>query len=136
MLVSTSGFGVGGGNFAPTLDATLQYSHLFTSGIIDPHNWWIEILSEYGIVMFCLYFGFLFFLYLRHRAAIRARFHPVLHHLPLFLLAFLLAGVGPSSFVNLSWQWLYVAIIVIASSGATTARAANLSHHANEPRSV
>ncbi len=123
MLVSTYGFGVGGGNFAPTLDATLRYSHLFTSGIIDPHNWWIEVLSEYGIVMFCLYFGFLFFLYLRHRAAVRARFQPVVHHWPLFLLAFVLAGVGPSSFVNLSWQWLYVAIIVIAASGAPAPRA-------------
>lgn len=135
MLVSTSGFGVGGGNFAPTLDAALQYSHLFTSGIIDPHNWWIEILSEYGIVMFSLYFGFLFFLYLRHRAAVRAQSHPLLHHLPLFLLAFLLAGVGPSSFVNLSWQWLYMAIIVVATCGATTARAADSSRHANDQHS-
>ena len=134
MLVSTSGFGVGGGNFAPTLHATLQYSHLFTSGIIDPHNWLIEVLSEYGIVMFCLYFGFLFFLYLRHRAAVRARFHPFLHHLPLFLLAFVLAGVGPSSFVNLSWQWLYVAIIVLATSGAPAPRAADPSRHANDLR--
>ena len=119
MLVSTSGFGVGGGNFAPILDTTHQYSHLYTSGIIDPHNWWIEILSEYGIVMFGLYFGFLVFLYSRHRAALRARVDPVLHHLPLFLMAFALAGIGPSSFVNLSWQWLYIAIIVIATSSAT-----------------
>ena len=136
LLVSSFGLGVGGGNFAPTLQATIQYSHLFTSGIIDPHNWWIEILSEYGIVMFCLYCGFLFFLYLRHRAAERAGLRPSLHHLPLFLLAFALAGVGPSSFVNLSWQWLYVAIIVIATPGAMRAHAANPSRHANEARAV
>jgi len=122
MLVSTSGFGVGGGNFASTLDATREYSHLYTTGIIDPHNWWIEILSEYGLVMFCLYFGFLWVLYLRHRAVVRARIRPSLRHLPLFLLAFFLAGIGPSSFVNLSWQWLYVAIMVIATSSATGAR--------------
>lgn len=124
LVRSSFGAGVGGGNFASTLATTREYSHLFTSGITDPHNWWIEILSEYGIVMFLLYSGFLWSLYLRHRAATRTQPTPFMRYLPLSLLAFVLAGIGPSSFVNLSWQWLYVAIMVMATSTAPRPQAA------------
>ena len=121
MLFATFGAGIGGGNFPVTLDNTSTYSHRFTAAITDPHNWWLEILSEYGIIVFTLYAGFLAHLYLKSRVASRRQFAPIVPHLPLFFLAFALSGIGPSSFVNQSWQWLYLATIVIAATNTIRA---------------
>lgn len=116
MTTASFGAGVGGGNYPVILANTHTYSDYFTSGIIDPHNWWIEILSEYGVIIFSAYSMFLVLLYLRQRAALKQHLQPAIRHLPLFFVAFVLSGVGPSSFINLSWQWLYLAVLVVASS--------------------
>ena len=33
----------------------INYGELYTGGIINMHNWWLEILVGYGIVIFILY---------------------------------------------------------------------------------
>lgn len=49
MLQDTYGLGVGAGNFEPTMaSGTVPYP---TSGTIDPHNAWMEVLAQYGIVV-------------------------------------------------------------------------------------
>jgi len=132
MTTTSFGAGVGGGNFSVILANTHTYSDYFTSGIIDPHNWWIEILSEYGIIIFSAYCIFLVLLYFRQRAARKKHLTPAIHHLPLFFIAFVLSGAGPSSFVNLSWQWLYIAVLVASSSNPAGPRRSR-SHNASPP---
>ena len=56
-LRQTNGFGVGAGNLEYWLEANLY----FVSPINNPpeiHNWWMEILAGYGVVIFLLYVVF------------------------------------------------------------------------------
>jgi teichuronic acid biosynthesis protein TuaE len=54
-LYSTSGFGVGAGNAEYYME---HYSQYYTGGILNPHNWWLEILINYGILVFIAYILF------------------------------------------------------------------------------
>lgn len=53
MIYKTSGRGVGAGGFEIIHEqGSVPY---WTDGIINPHNFWLEILSEYGIIIFLLF---------------------------------------------------------------------------------
>lgn len=48
----TWGRGVGAGNFEQWIDKKAKYP---TNDYVNPHNWWIELLAEYGILIFLGY---------------------------------------------------------------------------------
>jgi len=54
-LSSTFGFGVGAGNIEYWMEHNPVYN---TSSITNMHNWWIEILVAYGVIIFILYIVF------------------------------------------------------------------------------
>ena len=120
MLADTFGAGVGGHNFAIMLTSTSAYSRRFTASVVDPHNWWIEILTEYGVVIFFTYIFYLSYVYLTYRRSSHNLPISYARHVPLFFVAFIISGLSPSTFVNVSWQWLYIAIIIIAASAPTS----------------
>ncbi len=57
MTGKTHGVGVGAGNF----EANMVKAPFPTSHIINPHNLWIEVLSQYGVVVFILLMAWLIF---------------------------------------------------------------------------
>lgn len=57
MLKATGGMGVGAGGFSHSIE--FGYQRFDTAGIVNPHNFWLEIVTQYGlpvllVVMLCL----------------------------------------------------------------------------------
>lgn len=55
MTARTHGVGVGAGNF----ETTVLEGPYPTNGLVNPHSLWIEILSQYGVLVFLLYASWL-----------------------------------------------------------------------------
>jgi teichuronic acid biosynthesis protein TuaE len=117
MTVSTYGLGVGGGNFSYLMER--GYSELWTRDIVDPHNWWIEILSQYGVLVFALYVGFLAYVSLYSLRASRREGSLPRFLLP-FVLAFVLSGFANSSYVLQPTNWLFLGTILMMVSCTKT----------------
>ena len=114
MTISTYGLGVGGGNFSYLIEG--GYSNYVTGNIIDPHNWWIEVLSQYGVFVFSFYIAFFAYVFalskrLSHkRLGVRPRF------IGLFVVAFFLSGFGSSSYMLQATNWLFVGTMLMVIS--------------------
>lgn len=91
--------GVGPGNYGSHM-----YPMFYTAGIINPHNWWIEVLTNYGFLIFCGYLAFFWF-FLKNTISIYY-VNTKENHLGLVLfmsfIGFTLACIGPS---GLFYHW-------------------------------
>ncbi|MDE5438579.1 O-antigen ligase family protein [Elizabethkingia meningoseptica] len=56
-LINSYGFGIGAGGFEIEMEKSKYYS-----GMVNPHNIFIEILSQYGLIIFILFVYWLFLL--------------------------------------------------------------------------
>lgn len=70
-LVTLSGFmGVGGGNFEHYMDTDREFR---TAGIINPHNWLLEIVGNFGVIILAgflyIYLRWLYLLYMKYRSS-------------------------------------------------------------------
>ena len=106
-LYSTIGFGVGAGNSEYYMANFAQYN---TAGILNPHNWWLEILINYGILIFIGYVMFyigiirnLWKIYRRERTRDQKMICEVLL---VSLVGFFFASVSSSSIMAFKPQWL------------------------------
>ena len=61
-LFATNGFGVGAGNIEYWIEAHLYFISPRNSSL-NMHNWWMEILAAYGVVIFALYLIFYYKLF-------------------------------------------------------------------------
>jgi len=108
-LISSYGLGVGAGNIQPWIAARGGAG----SGVSSVHNWWLEILGSYGILVFAGYVAFYLGLI---RALVRARRTALTdwerrlsEGLIVSLVGFSLASIGPSSIMALRAHWLLFA---------------------------
>lgn len=115
MTLKTKLMGVGPAGFTNYIKR-----HEKDSKLLDPHNWWMEIMAQYGVIVFVLYFlctaVICIKIYLLYRQNGERR-------LLLFLcvaLTFCIACVAPSSFLKFSYQWLIpsVGIVLLKYSSA------------------
>ncbi len=109
-LVRSHGIGVGAGNF----EYNMRHSRVYdTSGIVNAHNWWFEILACYGIFIFVgyllFYGGALFYLYKAHRKLTDSSDKMISEALLVSLVVFSLASMDPSSIMDFGPQWLLFA---------------------------
>lgn len=104
------GFGVGAGNVEYYMTNFQVYD---TRGIIDAHNWWVEILVNYGILIFMGYVAFYLSLFARLYKAygkltnISERM--ICEALLVGLVSFFFAMMSNSSHMALRSQWLFLA---------------------------
>lgn len=109
MLVQSKLFGVGGGNFE---DYMIRGKNSNTSIIINPHNYGVELFSDFGVLIYLgflyLYFYWLYHLWILYkkgekdmRLTYRAHFFS--------LLFFLAASSLPSSIRASYLVWIYFA---------------------------
>lgn len=108
----TAGFGVGAGNAEYWMENEARY---YTAGILNPHNWWLEILINYGVFIFLgyvyMYIGLIRLLWrLWHRAQSRAG-KMIAEALLLGLIGFAVASASSSSVMALHSHWLFFAFI-------------------------
>jgi len=109
-LGRTAGFGVGAGNAEYWMS---NFSVYDTRGITDPHNWWDELLVNYGIFIFAgyvlFYLGLIRQLYRLHRHLSNGTEKMISEALLVALVGFSLASISSSSIMNLRPQWFLFA---------------------------
>lgn len=110
-LQKTFGFGVGAGNAEYWM---AHFSVYNTENILNPHNWWIEILVNYGIFIFVGYIIFYIKLfqkiykscfYLRNNNNEKMLCETIL----IALVGFPIASISSSSIIELRFQWVFFA---------------------------
>lgn len=110
-LGETMGLGVGAGNVEYWMAERPFISvDLFT----NLHNWWLEILVGYGVVIFILYvLNYIYMIFglfqLRKRGGLIAR---ISHAFIAFLFVFILASITSANNMLIEWHWVYFGIII------------------------
>lgn len=106
-LIRTFGIGVGAGNIEYWMANSSTY---YTYGYVNMHNWWMEILASYGIIIFALYIRFvigmikkLFLIFSNERDSFLSG---VAEGLLGWHFAFIVASISASSNLSNEWMWL------------------------------
>ncbi|MHA1343898.1 MAG: O-antigen ligase family protein [Promethearchaeota archaeon] len=109
-LYSTAGFGVGAGNAEYYMANFAKY---YTAGITNPHNWWLEILVDYGILVFVgyiiFYIGIMRNLWKIYRKKQKIEEKMICEALLVSLVGFFFASISSSSIMAFKPQWLLFA---------------------------
>jgi len=109
-LGRTGGFGVGAGNVEYWMGNFPIYN---TRGITNPHNWWDEILVDYGIFIFAgyilFYLGLIARLYKIHRHLGDGTEKMICEALLVALVGFFFASISSSSIMADKSQWFLFA---------------------------
>ena len=112
-LRKTYGFGTGAGNIEYWMK---NYQIYTTWGLVNIHNFWLEILVGYGFIVFLgylLYYGKL--MIGNCRRFMRAK-DPLARSLALafvsILAGFIIASIGPSNMLVPEWYWVFWALLV------------------------
>ncbi len=105
--IKTYGLGLGPAGFIPYFQNTPH-----KGGLVNPHNYWLEILSQYGILIFVLYvwlcvreFKNMLEIYKRNRGKEAAIMIAVYS-------SFVFASIAPSSFLEYSYQWVVLSLCI------------------------
>lgn len=112
-LVSTYGFGTGAGN----IEYWMQYRAIFpTRFVTNIHNWWMEILTGYGAIIFFLYIKFYVRLFKDLYKIYKFTNDSFDKTIALGILAcmagFIIASVSSSSNIAKEWLWVFWAIAI------------------------
>ncbi len=112
----TSGLGTGPGQLEYYMD---KFPVAYTYYLKDPHNWWLEILAKYGILIFLAYI--LFLVYLMYNFLLMRRC-PLSRGLAIALVGFVPASISPSGMMTFFPMWAFfimsmLYIKVTASAG-------------------
>lgn len=81
-------------------------THPLRTAYIDPHCWYLEVLSQYGIVVFLSYFGSLVYMYVQMIRAYLRNKETAFAVVVAMCTAFVFACIAPSSFLRFSYAWI------------------------------
>lgn len=109
-LVNSCGFGVGAGN----VEYYMANSQVYDIGeALNVHNWWAEILVNYGLFVFVgyvlFYLGLLTKLYKVHGKLINTSEKMICEALLVGLVVFFFACMSSGSIMTLRPQWIFFA---------------------------
>lgn len=112
-VTNSLGFGVGAGNAEYYMENLSIYP---TQGVLNVHNWWVEILVNNGIIIFVgyvmLYLTILVNLYSIFKKVNSRLEKMVCEALLGAFIAFLVASISPSSIFNLNYHWILLAFAI------------------------
>ena len=112
-LGDTLGFGVGNGQIEYWMSHNAEYQ---TGGITNMHNWWMEILTSYGIGIFIGYLIFycrLFFDNYRNiKKSIQAENRVISLNIVAIMAGFIIASMSSSSNMTNEWTWVFWAMCI------------------------
>lgn len=112
----SKGLGVGAGNYKSLINNGMSEYDL--DGMDAPHNWAIEILSQYGIIIALLIFAlFIFILFVLYRSVKQTGFRK--QHLILICLitCYVIMSNANSTFISLPLNWFMFSLIALNSDG-------------------
>ncbi len=97
--------GVGAGNFESYLISNVLFD---TAGIVNSHNWFFEILVEYGLAIFI---GYIYFVYTMYKST--QKNNNFFNYITiLFLIIFIVGSISPSSIASMEWMWLLISLVI------------------------
>lgn len=106
------GWGIGSGNSEYYMKLFGKYP---THTIVNIHNWWIELMVNYGIFIFTgyllLYLGLIFYTFTIFKET-TGNNRMIAEALCTALIAFFLASISPSSQITLNYLWLLFAFAI------------------------
>lgn len=116
-LYSTAGFGVGSGNAEYWMANFARYD---TAGILNLHNWWLEVLIDYGVFIFAgyivMYFGLIRRLWCSWHKTIKCEERMIVEALLVSLVGFAVASISSSSIMAFMPHWLLFAFAIALSA--------------------
>lgn len=111
-LLKTLGFGVGAGN----IEYWMSNNRILTVDAMNMHNWFMEILASYGIIIFISYIIMYIFilrkLYINFKYSKDTFIKSASFVLFAYIIAFIISSAGPSSITPAEWQWVLWGIII------------------------
>lgn len=114
MIATSYGLGVGAGGYEQAVqDPQVPFG---TGGLINPHNFWIEIASEYGLVVIGLFVILMARFMVIALRAYRKRLDPWAQTLLLMGLGYLLATVANSTYVSQPANWMAIATLMCGAT--------------------
>ena len=105
MFFKSNFFGVGP-------DACRNHVSSINAGAMNPHDWWMEILSEYGILVFIGYVFLYIFAIIKLIRGYIATHIAEAGIMIASMLCFVFACLAPSSILRIPMQWLMLALAV------------------------
>lgn len=109
---NSNGLGIGLGNIEDYLSTQNQ---AFTKGITQLHNWWLEFLVTFGLIVFILYlFYYLSLLIIFIKKSMKSKdvFQEKLSKMIFSILTcFLISCISTSSLVPKGWIWMLFSLI-------------------------
>jgi teichuronic acid biosynthesis protein TuaE len=111
-VIKTFGFGVGLGNIEFWIR---NYAIFDVGGIENIHNWWFELITSFGILIFILYIVFYlrmifdFFKEFKKSSSNERNMYAALISL---LFAFIIGSISVSSVINSEWIWVLFGILI------------------------
>lgn len=87
--------------------------HPSDSGLINPHNFWLEILTQYGIGVFICYVGLLIAMFHKLYIYYKTTSNGNAIIICTIFIIYVIVSIAPSSFLGYSYQWLAVAMALV-----------------------
>lgn len=112
--IRTLGFGVGAGQIEAWIET--KGTSFYVAGIANLHNWWIELLAAYGLVIFFGYIIFYCKLFTCNYRIIKSTESKDIKALSLslcsILMGFVIASISASSNINSEHLWIFWSICI------------------------
>lgn len=105
MWIKSKFLGVGPDGFAQCLRLNGGRTHL-----VNPHNFWLEILSQYGFIVFIAYVGLLLYIFIKNIKNYMITKDLALVKYICILVVYVFASIAPSSFLDYSYQWIVLGL--------------------------
>jgi len=111
--IQSVGFGVGVGNIEYYM---AEYPIYPVDGLVNVHNWWAEILANYGVFIFVgyliLYVSLLLNLYRVYRKVSDRTVRMICEALLIGWVGFFMGSGASSSIISFAPQWIYLGFIL------------------------
>lgn len=107
--LSTSIFGMGPGSFS-----NYFIMHKSSSGLINPHSLFFEVLSQYGIIVIIWFIWLLTKMYLQARKMCNSLNDGTYRNglmIVAFVIIYCVSSFAPSSFLGYAYQWMLIAFM-------------------------
>lgn len=112
-LIQSLGLGTGAGN----IEYWMSENAIFSTGTItNMHNWWMEILTGYGVIIFTLYI-FMYIMMIRqlfvnYKYSTNQFIRTVSWVFIAYMISFILSSISSASNIFIEWQWVFWGVII------------------------
>lgn len=108
MVLKTKFMGIGPAGFTNYIKRNEKDSKL-----LDPHNWWMEIMAQYGVIVFALYFLCTAVLCIKIYLLYKKNGERKLLLFLCVAVTFCIVCVAPSNYLKFSYQWLIPSVGIV-----------------------